>query len=65
MCVCKRTVRGPAYLDTLYPEAQSVCGAESLSPLHVAGLGDCPLLGFLGGWGLWVHLQHLLIQVPP
>lgn len=50
--------------DAFDAEAQCVCGAEGLSPLHVAGFGDGPLEVLLGAGGLTVHLQHLVKQVP-
>ena len=64
-CVCVRVCVCVCDLDALYPEAQGVCGAHGLPPLHVAGLGDA-LLGMLQRRGpLAVHLYHLLIQVLP
>lgn len=55
---------GP-HLDTLDPEAKGGSRADSLPPLHVAGLSDSSLGMLLRGGGSGVHSHHLLIHVPP
>lgn len=56
---------GRPHLDALDPKPESGCGADGFPPLHVPRLGHGPLGFLLLGWGLWVHLNHLLVHVLP